>query len=207
MELHNLHKEIGTRITNRLKEFDDIWENANYKKIFEELTFCIFTPQSKAHSCWKAVEMLKEKDLLFNGSSEQISDLINIVRFRRRKSQYMVEAREKFANKEFWDNLKDFKDNISRREWLVQNVKGYGYKEASHFLRNIGKGQDIAILDRHILKNLVVYGIIKEVPKTITKNIYLDMEKKMMDFSKKIKIPMDQLDFLLWYKEAKDIFK
>ena len=27
------------------------------------------------------------------------------------------------------------------------------YKEASHFLRNIGFGENIAILDRHILKN------------------------------------------------------
>jgi len=38
-------------------------------------------------------------------------------------------------------------------EWLVKNLTGLGYKEAGHFLRNIGSGK-IAILDRHILRNL-----------------------------------------------------
>ncbi|GAJ17855.1 unnamed protein product, partial [marine sediment metagenome] len=29
-------------------------------------------------------------------------------------------------------------DEIKLREWVVKNFKGLGYKEASHFLRNIG---------------------------------------------------------------------
>ena len=45
---------------------------------------------------------------------------------------------------------------------------GLGYKEASHFLRNIGLSEDIPILDRHILKNLVLLGAIDKVPSSIS---------------------------------------
>ncbi len=82
-----------------------------------------------------------------------------------------------------------------------------GYKEASHFLRNIGLGEDLAILDRHILKNLALLGVIEEVPSSPTKRIYLEIEKKMTAFSGQAGIPMGELDLLLWYKEAGEVFK
>ena len=99
-------------------------------------------------------------------------------------------------------------DNIAEtREWLVSNVKGFGYKEASHFLRNIGFGSDIAILDRHILKNLKKHGVINEIPKTITKKNYFEIENRMRDFSKRSGIPMAHLDLLFWSNETGEIFK
>ena len=63
-----------------------------------------------------------------------------------------------------------------------------GYKEASHFLRNIGLGYDIAILDRHILKNLKLFNVIDEIPSSISKKKYFEIEEKMRNFSKKIKL-------------------
>ena len=103
--------------------------------------------------------------------------------------------------------LAEFADAAAAREWLVENVKGLGYKEASHFLRNIGLGENLAILDRHILKNLALLGVIKEVPTSLTKRIYLEIERKMIAFSKEANIPMGHLDLLLWYKEAGEVFK
>ncbi len=99
------------------------------------------------------------------------------------------------------------KNVFSKREWLVKDVKGIGYKEASHFLRNIGFGKQIAILDRHILKNLKLYGVIGDIPKMLSRKKYFEIEKKMMDFSKEIEIPMSHLDLLFWYKETGEIFK
>lgn len=52
------------------------------------------------------------------------------------------------------------------------------YKEASHFLRNVGFGENIAILDRHILRNLVKLEVIDELPKTLTPKLYLEIEEK-----------------------------
>jgi len=85
---------------------------------------------------------------------------------------------------------KNFKNPEKIRVWLVKNIKGFGYKEASHFLRNIGLGENIAILDRHILKNLKRFKVIKEVPISISPRKYLEIENKMKLFSKKIKIPV-----------------
>jgi len=101
----------------------------------------------------------------------------------------------------------DFKDPIATREWLVANIKGMGYKEASHFLRNIGLGKGLAILDVHILKNLKRYGVLKKMPASLTKKTYLEIEEKMRRFSKKIGIPLEELDLLLWASETGFIFK
>ncbi len=90
---------------------------------------------------------------------------------------------------------------------LVRNIKGFGYKEASHFLRNIGMGKDIAILDRHILKNLKRYGAIKKIPSHMSTRQYLDIEDKARRFARKIRIPLDELDLLFWSRETGEIFK
>ena len=123
---------------------------------------------------------------------------------------HAVEAREKFTAKgakSVRENLMDFDNIIMKREWLVENVKGMGFKEASHYLRNIGLGKDIAILDRHIIKNMKLLNIIDEIPKTITKKGYYEMEDKLRTFSKKVRIPLSHIDFVLWYREAGDVFK
>ncbi len=172
------------------------------------MVFCLFTPQSKAKVCWDTVKELKENHLLLEGCKEKISEKINRVRFRNNKASYLVEAREQFVEDDISlkEKISRFEDQKEAREWIVDNVKGLGYKEASHFLRNIGKGDDLAILDRHILKNLVELEVIEE-PKTLTKNKYLDIEKKMEEFSEEVGIPLGHLDLVLWYLETGCVFK
>ncbi len=101
----------------------------------------------------------------------------------------------------------DPQNPFQTREWLVGNVKGMGYKEASHFLRNIGLGRDLAILDRHILKNLVRFGVIPDIPRSLGRGRYLKIEVAMSDFARLINIPMSHLDMLLWYMGAGEVFK
>lgn len=210
VEIKNLYKKIKPEIETRIAEFRKIWEAADREKLFIELAFCLFTPQSSAKSCWRAMEILLKKDLVFEGSYDQIREDLNLVRFRNNKSKYLIEAREKFINqtdRSMKQILSEFDSVIEMREWLVENVKGIGYKEASHYLRNIGMGDNIAILDRHILKNMKLLGVIDEIPKTLSFKVYHDLEDKLRKYSKKIKIPMDHLDFVLWYKEAGEVFK
>jgi len=89
---------------------------------------------------------------------------------------------------------------------LVKNVKGLGLKESSHFLRNIGY-RGLAILDRHILKNLHKSNVINELPKTLTPKVYFEIEKKFKDFSREVSIDMDELDLLFWSMETGEVFK
>ena len=93
------------------------------------------------------------------------------------------------------------------REWLVKNVKGLGYKEASHFLRNIGKSEDLAILDRHILKNLQDLKVINDIPKKLPTQKYLEIEKRMREFALENRLSLAELDLFLWSKETGYIFR
>ncbi len=196
------------RKNQSIKDFEDVWDEGD-KRVFDEMVFCLFTPQSKAKVCWNTVQDLKESDLLLEGEEDTISDEIKRVRFRNNKAGYLVEARDKFIenNRSIKEKISSFEDQKKAREWIVDNVKGLGYKEASHFLRNIGQGENLAILDRHILRNLERLDIIDEIPKTLTKKRYLDIEKKMKGFSDEIDIPLGHLDLVLWYKETGEVFK
>jgi len=204
--LKALYKKIEPGIKSRLLDFEKVWERGDDAAVFTELVFCLFTPQSKAKSCWAAVSRICHVDLLLNGSSEQIARELKGVRFHNTKAARVVEARKKFLHG-LKARIADFETPFETREWLVENINGMGYKEASHFLRNIGMGQDLAILDRHILKNLVLLGVIEEVPAHISTKKYLEMEAMMRIFSDREKIPMAHLDILLWYRETGEIFK
>jgi N-glycosylase/DNA lyase len=209
-EIRGIYKDKREEIGLRLNEFKEIWKTGTKEEVFAELVFCILTPMARGKYCSIAVEDMVRTDLLFTGDSSEITRELTWARFIYKKSAYIVEARERFFN----DSTVSLRSIISRmddgpkaREWLVQNVKGIGYKEASHFLRNIGFEQNLAILDRHILKNLRSLGLIEEVPVSLSRRRYFDIEKRMKEFSKAIQIPMSYLDLLMWYKETGEIFK
>jgi N-glycosylase/DNA lyase len=210
---HNIKKTYGSKkreVLDRLKEFENLWVKGKDEEIFEELAFCILTPQSKAKVCCKAIERLKEKDLLFRGSNEDIKEGIRDVRFKNKKADYLVKARNFFSKNGricIKQAISQWKDPHACRDWLVKHITGIGYKEASHFLRNIGFGEKVAILDRHILRNLKDLKIIGEIPESLSKAKYLDIEKRMASFSKEINIPLSHLDLILWYKETGEILK
>lgn len=209
-ELLNVYNIRKVLIKKRLKDFRAVW-NKPERKIFSELCFCLCTPQSKAIMCNKAISSLEETGILFKGSFAQISPFLktNGVRFYNNKTRYIVEARNLFSkNKYIYIKEKINTSDIKKtRDWLVKNIKGLGYKEASHFLRNIGWGKNLAILDVHILRNMLKLKIIKKIPKTISKKQYLQLEKKLEFFSKKSRIPMGELDLLFWSMETREVFK
>ena len=181
-------------IKKRLKEFRKAHKN---KDLFAELCFCILTPQSKAVNCDLALKELKRTGLLSNGSEKDIKPILKgKARFHNKKAEYLVAAREAFGKNKKLD-----------RDWLVKNIKGLGYKEASHFLRNIGLGKDVAILDVHILKNLKRLGVIEDIPTSLTRKKYIEREEKMRRFAKKINIPLEDLDLLFWSHQTGFIFK
>lgn len=213
ISLHSLKRIYESKrgeILRRLEEFKEVWVKGRDEEIFEELAFCLFTPQSKARVCWSAINRLKETGLLFIGSEKEIAERINDVRFKNKKAAYLVKVRNLFSENgtiSIKPVISQFEDIHACRDWLVKNITGLGYKEASHFLRNIGFGEDISILDRHVLKNLKNLKVISEVPESLSRATYLNIEKKMTAFSKHIHIPLSHLDLLLWYKETGEILK
>jgi len=209
-EIQELYHSRKDDITNRLSEFRRKWRTGSEEDLFIELVFCILTPQSKARCCWTVVERILEKDLLWKGDRVSLAHELNLARFKHKKAEYIVEARKLFSDDGrilVRPSLRQFRTASLAREWLVRDVRGIGYKEASHFLRNIGFGRDLAILDAHILRNLQSLGVIETIPASFTKQRYLRIERKMQGFTRRIGIPLAHLDLVLWCRETGDIFK
>ncbi len=205
-DLKNLYTELKDEIEKKFEEFKR--NGKNRKKAFKELLFCLLTPQSKAEVCWNTVKKIEKNGLLFEAKEKDLIPLLKGVRFRKNKAHYIVLAQKMFVKNGKIDmSFLKFGNEFEIRDWLVKNVKGMGYKEASHFLRNIGRGENIAILDRHILKCLEEYKVIDEIPKSLSKKKYIEIESKMRDFSEKIGIPLHHLDLVFWYKKSGRIFK
>lgn len=202
------YKKRRKEIKTRLQDFKRVYKRSD-RYIFSELCFCILTPQAKAVVCDKAIRRLEKRNLLFKGSQSDVKDCLRGVRFPDNKARYLIAAREFFKNGKGPDikSKIDTRNVFRARDWLVKNIKGFGYKEASHFLRNIGLGRDLAILDRHILKNLKRYRVIRTIPDTVSKKEYIRIEDKMREFFKRLNISMEEVDLLLWSMETGMIFK
>ena len=177
-------------------------------RIFEELSFCIFTANASAEMGIKSVDAIRS--ILIDGSAEDMTRRIEgIHRFSNVRPRYIVHSREHLKNLinfELKNKILSLKGKNELREFFVENVKGLAYKEASHFLRNIGfKGY--AILDKHIINSLHEFGILKTNDKPKNAKEYLEIEQKFIDFSKQAGIDVDELDLLLWSRKNGRILK
>ncbi len=210
-KLQDTYRNIKNLIEEKFAAFEAVGNKNNKKELFREMAFCLLTPQSKAVAAWEAIENLTENNLLFNGTPEELQPYLRKIRFMVRKSNYIVEAREKFLNTNnhpgFFDQFPPFENQKEFREYLVKNVKGYGYKEASHFMRNTGKGSELTILDRHILKILLNCGLLKSIPSSMTGRVYRDTEEIMESFASDTGIPIHHMDFVMWFEATGTIFK
>ena len=201
-ELRRLYEERRDAILKRLEEFSRV-ERSQY---FYELAYCILTPQSSAVNAAKAVERLQEKNFYEEQFDPEpvLFQKDYYIRFHRTKARLLLELRKNFPD--ILRALSNGESEPALREWLVKNVKGLGYKEASHFLRNIGH-RNLAILDRHILRNLKKFGAIRKLPKTLTRKQYLRLEKRFQEFADAVGISLDELDLLFWSLETGEILK
>ncbi len=170
-------------------------------RIFFELMFCISVPQTKAPATRMAVKRMFENGIIYTGNEKQICESLSCVRFNDAKSKRIVEARQNFET--VYAKINELKTRpLELREWVVENVKGIGWKESSHFLRNIGLGEDLAIFDVHILRTMQTMQLIKsnngEPITSATGKRYLEYEKIFQDLSKKYNLNPAHMDIAIW---------
>jgi N-glycosylase/DNA lyase len=210
-DILSIYGAIKSDIDKRLAEFTRLWESGGDMDVFKELCFCTCTPQNDARKAWNAILYLHENNLIEGGVHSSVAETLRErgVRFHRNKARYIITNRGVFYpdTKNKIAELIKGKSLADARDELQKKVVGWGLKEASHFLRNIGKGNSVCILDRHILRQLVLYGVIKEIPASISAAAYHKIEKKMLAFAEKESIPVNALDLIFWYKEKNELFK
>jgi N-glycosylase/DNA lyase len=152
------------------------------------------------------------RPLLLEGSHDELMNaLVGVHRYPRARAGYIVASREflrEHCGLKLRNKLQSFADDLERRDWLVKEkrIKGLGYKEASHFLRNIGlKGY--AILDKHVLRSLAELKIIDDPKPPNTRSKYLMVENRLKILADRTKIDFDELDLVLWSMKTGEILK
>ncbi|MFN2577431.1 MAG: hypothetical protein ABR607_07040 [Pyrinomonadaceae bacterium] len=200
------------QIRSRLREFHGIWKTGSDDRLWEEMVFCIFTAGASAKMGLRSVEALRP--LLQSGAQTEMTKALidaGAHRFPNARPAYVVVTRdylrESFSMR-LRDRLKSFADPLARRDWLAQDpgVKGLGYKEASHFLRNVGFN-GYAILDKHVIRCLNELGVIDSPGPPTTRRRYLQIEGEMRRFANDAGINFDELDLLLWSMKTGEILK
>lgn len=202
--------ERGADIRQRIAEFDAIWASGTDEKLWEEMVYCFFTGGCSARMGLNSVEAVRP--ILLTGTHDELMNaLVGKHRYPRARAGYIVASRDflqEHCGLRLRKKLESFDDDLERRDWLVKEkrIKGLGYKEASHYLRNIGlKGY--AILDKHILRSLAELKIISDPKPPNTRLKYLTVEKELKKLAVRLKIDFDELDLVLWSLKTGEILK
>ena len=185
--------DFSRAVENRKQDFIRVGKSSP-EIIYGELCFCILTANTSAEMGIRTQEIIGLEGFL-NFDEVTMRKKLKEARYR------FYNVRSKFLVQSRWivDELPHIiamKDRIEARDYLVNNLKGIGYKEASHFLRNVGVF-DFSILDKHILNM-----IRKEHPERKflvgSRKNYLETEKTILEFADSISLEPGILDLYLW---------
>lgn len=204
------HAERRDEIRGRLAEFKAVGEERNDRRLWEEMVFCFFTGGCSARMGLRSIDAVRP--LLEHGTQAELAKaLTGVHRYPNERAKYIVHSRNFLkgdCDLKIADRLAGFDDDLARRDWLAREkgIKGLGYKEASHFLRNIGYC-GYAILDKHVLKCLAELKIIDEPKPPNSRTRYLTVEDKLRELTKKVQIDFDELDLVLWSIKTGSVLK
>ncbi len=198
------HSSLSHQIDERINDFKKIGKSGK-DILFSELCFCILTAN---FSAVRGIEIQKNlsTDVVCLPQEELVDRLRKLgYRFPNIRAKYIYESRKWYA--QLHDIISSYnpKEQKKLRNWLAKNIKGLGFKEASHFLRNIGF-DNCAIIDFHIVDILVTHGIIIR-PKSLTKRRYEEIEVILSKIAEIQGLNLAELDLYLWYLETGTVLK
>lgn len=194
--------QIKDVLETRLDDFRRM-KFSSAETLFGELCFCILTANTSAE-----MGIRTQQGIGIEGFMELPEDKLRQrlhelkYRFYNVRSRFIVKARP------FLDRLPEIvrsMEPFDAREFLVKNIDGISYKEASHFLRNVGVF-DLAILDKHIVR------IMNQVDPSIDLKVtpafrYIQKENIFRAYSDCLGMKPGELDLYLWYIATGKIIK
>lgn len=204
------HQRRRIEIQAKLAEFRAIWEAGDNIQLWEEMVYCFFTGGCSAKMGMRSVDAVRH--ILIEGDFGELSAALSGVhRFPFARSRYIVASRDFLSagiKMRLKPHLHSIEDHLERRDWLVREkrIKGLGYKEASHYLRNIGLS-GYAILDKHILNCLFELELIADPKPPSTRSKYLATEEKLKELAARLEIDFDEMDLVLWSMKTGEILK
>ena len=193
-------------------EFRNIGISGSDDQWWEELVYCIFTAGASARMGLRSIDAIRP--LLLSGRRDQMTRALKRAgahRFPVARPGYIVSTRaflRHHCGMRLREKLLGFSDPVERRDWLAREsrIKGLGYKESSHFLRNVGF-QGYAILDKHVMRCLVDVGLVDNSKPPSNRKGYLATEAKLKLFACDVRIDFEELDLVLWSMKTGEVLK
>jgi N-glycosylase/DNA lyase len=203
-----IEDKIKTRSISRWREYD----------LRKELIGCILGSQVRHEMAVAATENIEYVGLLddswwidlynedfefhiLNVLTGQASDLPHrgCYRFPKARSKQLAQARNALARIPLVARLGDSIVVKHVRKSLVADIPGLGPKQASMFLRNIGKSYDLAILDTHVLRFMDMQELLQFGQARIgTVTGYERAEGVAIDYAATLGYPAGYLDWAIW---------
>ncbi len=123
-------------------------------------------------------------------------------RYPKRAAKHITES---FCNiEQEYGSLKDMVGAMNapsdlRRE-LIDLCPGIGPKQSSHYVKNIGFTDNVAILDRHILNYLKLIDGVDICPRQVSKiEKYEEVERRFIDKVSKFNYAVSVVDQSMWF--------
>lgn len=203
-----IEDKIRNHATNSWREYD----------LRQELVGCILGSQVRHEMAIAAMENLEHAGLLddvywlscdneefeclvFEVLSGERSNLPHSTRYRfpKARSKQLSRTRNALARISLTTRLADTGDSKYLRKTLVAEIPGLGPKQASMFLRNIGRSYDLAILDSHVLRFMDVQDILPIGQARIgTVKGYEKAEQVAVNYADDLGYPAGYLDWAIW---------
>lgn len=120
-------------------------------------------------------------------------------RFPKARADQVARARDELARLPLEARLNSTQDTKQLRQQLVSDISGLGPKQASMFLRNIGRSYDLAILDTHVLRFLDMQEALPDTRVRLgTVAGYETVEGAVVNYADSLGYPAGYLDWAIW---------
>lgn len=200
------------------------WNNFSEYKLWVILVSCILGSRVRFETANACIEHLRKNRLLMPKNiindpkkfrkifDEELSKPIFPpyngnkgcrYRYSKSKADYIVRTALKIYKTDN-SNLKEFltsnQDEYETRDSLIENAVGIGYKQASLFLRNIYFAQNLAILDSHVIRYMILLEIIDNDTelKLSNKRAYIEIENHLQEYATSNNRSISTLDIAIW---------
>ncbi len=203
-----IEKEIRGRSTRCLSEYE----------LRRELIGCILGSQVRYEMAVAATENLEcagllndaywcsRKDHRFEGNVYEVlvgrsraPRHLGSYRFPKVRAKQLAQVRDVLARVPLATRLANSPGPVALRKELIKEIPGLGPKQASMFLRNIGKSYDLAILDTHVLRFIDMQGLLPLAEARInTVKGYEAAERIVVDYAGTLGYPVGYLDWAIW---------
>jgi len=198
------------------------WCTLSEERLWQELCFCILSGNVAFELAKSVVEVLTEKGFLdYNWMKEDNKSSIILFqeldksifqprknngelrkyRYPKKRSTEIVNAaRVLYNNNSIKKVLSNLNSDIEVRNFFVKQISGLGIKEASHFLRNIGFTNSLAIIDVHVLAFLKEFSLVDfNANSSLTLPRYLRLEKTLKNFADYHGLDLALFDLAIWH--------